>query len=74
MRLALALGLFVPGLMLLASALPLGLLLMIAGWWFYERSTIADDDLIPAVLITLGGGYAAWLLLAGVFGLVRTLL
>jgi hypothetical protein len=59
MRLALALGLTIPGLLLLSTpALPAGVLLVLAGWWVYERSTSSrrglDDGLIT-LLMVLGG-------------------
>lgn len=56
MRLALALGLTIPGLLLLATpALPVGLLLMLAGWWVYERARLPDSEALITVLMVLGG-------------------
>jgi hypothetical protein len=59
MRLALALGLTIPGLLLLATpALPIGALLILAGWWVYERSPISRrglDDGFITLLMVLGG-------------------
>lgn len=60
MRLALALGLTIPGLLLLSTpALPLGLLLILAGWWVSERAGLrGGDGLITAVMVLGGLGVA----------------
>ena len=55
MRLAVALLLVVPGLLLLATpGLPLGLLMCWAGWWVYERSGLPDRDGLATLVMTLG--------------------
>lgn len=55
MRLALALLLFVPGFLMLASHfLPLGMVLMWCGWWVYERSGLRGGDGLGAVVMVLG--------------------
>jgi hypothetical protein len=55
MRLALALLLFIPGCLMLASQfLPLGLVLMWCGWWMYERSGLRGGDGLGAVVMVLG--------------------
>lgn len=60
MRLPLALLLFVPGLLMLASPfLPLGLVLMWCGWWVYERSGLRGGDGLAALVLLLGGLGAA---------------
>ena len=60
MRLALALALVIPGLLLLATPwLPAGLLMCWAGWWVYERSGLPDRDGLATVLMTLGALGAA---------------
>lgn len=56
MRLALLLLLVVPGLVLLATpALPLGLAMIGAGGWLYERPGSRGDEGFIAVLMLLGG-------------------
>lgn len=55
MRLAIALLLVIPGLLLLATpGLPLGLLMCWAGWWVYERSGLPDRDGLATLTLTLG--------------------
>lgn len=54
-RLAIALLLVIPGLLMLASPwLPLGVLLCGAGWWIYERSALPDRDGLATLMLTLG--------------------
>jgi hypothetical protein len=56
MRLALALGLTIPGLLLLSTpALPIGVALVAAGWWVYERSGLRAGDGLITCLMVLGG-------------------
>ena len=56
MRLALMMALVVPGLLLLATpVLPVGLVLIWAGWWVYERSELPDSDWLITFLATLAG-------------------
>lgn len=56
MRLALGLGLTIPGLLLLATPLlPLGLLLVLAGWWVYERSGLRGGDGLITLTMLAGG-------------------
>jgi hypothetical protein len=56
MRLFLALALFVPGLLMLASpGLPVGLLMMWGGWWVYERSRLPDRGGLEVTLMVLAG-------------------
>lgn len=56
MKLALMVPMMILGIVLLATpALPLGLILMWAAWWIYERSRLSDSDALITVLIVLGG-------------------
>lgn len=67
MRFALALPLAVFGMLLLATpALPVGLALILGAWWVYERtgSRRASDDVLPALVFVVGGGYATWLVVS----------
>ena len=60
MRLAIALLLCIPGLILLATpGLPAGLLLCWAAWWVYERSGLPDRDGLATLTMTLGALGAA---------------
>jgi hypothetical protein len=56
MRLALALALSIPGILLLATEVRLlGLLLIVAGWWVYERSGLRQGDGLITFLTVAGG-------------------
>lgn len=56
MRLTLALLLAIPGMLLLATpGLPIGLGLIWAAWWIYERSGLPSGDGLAAVLMTVAG-------------------
>lgn len=60
MRLALALALIIPGILMLATpALALGLALILAGRWVYERSGLRNGDGFITLLMVLGGLGAA---------------
>jgi hypothetical protein len=55
MRLALSLALFIPGVLLLATpGIALGLLLILAGCWVYDRSGLRSDEGFIAFMIILG--------------------
>jgi hypothetical protein len=55
-RLAIAIALCVCGILLLATpALALGLAMMLAGWWVYERSGLRGGDGFITLLMVLGG-------------------
>lgn len=71
MRFALALPMAVFGMLLLATpALPVGLALIYGAWWVYERTGDrgASDDVLPALIFFVGGGYATWLFVSAVYG------
>lgn len=78
MRLAVALPLVVLGMLLLATpALPLGIVLILAGWWVYERAPrramAGGEDRLYAVVGlagAVGAGLVVWQYLAP---LLRTL-
>ncbi|WP_054021816.1 hypothetical protein [Piscinibacter sakaiensis] len=74
MRLALAMLLGIPGLLLLANPrlLPLGLALCWAAWWVYERSSLRASDALMGAVLLLGGlgaavvaGQGLWQVIAG---------
>lgn len=55
MRFTIALALVIPGLILLATpALPVGIGLVWAGWWVFERSSIPEGDGLAAFVLALG--------------------
>lgn len=59
MRLALLVALVIPGLVLLATPLlPLGLLMLWAGWWVYERSSLPNSDALITLLQLMAGAGA----------------
>jgi VIT1/CCC1 family predicted Fe2+/Mn2+ transporter len=61
MRFPLSFGLVVFGMLLLATpALPLGLLLVLVGWWVSAKSKLSNDSSgFTTVLMLLGGLGAA---------------
>ena len=76
MRFALALPLAVFGMLLLATpALPLGVAMIYGAWWVYERTGDrgASDDVLPALIFFVGGGYATWLFVSAAADWIRTL-
>lgn len=74
MRLLLGMGFAVFGMMLLATPwLPIGVAMIVGGWWIYERSGLRGDDVLPSLIFLLGGGYATWLVLSAAAQWIRTL-
>ena len=56
MRLAIAIALCITGILLLATpALALGLVMLMAGWWVYEKSGLKGGDGFITLLMVLGG-------------------
>lgn len=64
------------GLMLLATpALPIGLMLLYAAWWVYEKTGgRGDDEAFTGILMLLGGLGAALVFVTWAWDAVRTLL
>ena len=64
------------GLVLLATpALPIGLLLLYAAWWVYEKTGgRRDDERFTGILMLLGGLGAAMVFITRAWDAVRTLL
>lgn len=55
-RLTLGLAIAIPGLVLLGTPLlPLGLIMVVAGWWVYERSGLPSGDGLITFLMVMGG-------------------
>lgn len=72
----LALLLTIPGILLLATpALPAGLLMIVAGWWVYERSGLRESETFATILLLLGGLGAMMVVVQAAWQwVVRTLL
>lgn len=56
MKLAIMVPLVIVGLVLLATPLlPVGLLLLLLGWWVFERSRLSNSDALITFLMVVGG-------------------